>query len=86
MIVCGCVRALQEVDALYATALNHFPDNAILHVFVAQYLNVYRANRHLELVHIAAAEVRPSSCCGRVPCPARYARARTHHSEQTPGH
>ncbi len=49
---------LQEVDLLYATAMDHFRDSALLHVFIAQYLRVYRGNRHLELLHIAAAEVR----------------------------
>ncbi len=51
------MACLQEVDALYSSAVQHFPDSALLHVFIAQYLRVYRGNRHLELLHIAAAEV-----------------------------
>lgn len=55
-----CGNLTQEVDALYSRALDFFGDSAFLHVFIAQYLHEYRANRHLELMHIAAAEVRPS--------------------------
>ena len=55
---CSIVHSFpQDVDALYAAALDYFSDSAFLHVVVAQYLSVYRANRHLELMHVAAAEV-----------------------------
>ena len=68
-LICNVALAcLQEVDALYSSAVQHFPDSALLHVFIAQYLRVYRGNRHLELMHIAAAEVRDDMR----PCMALY--------------
>ncbi len=48
---------LQEVESIYSDALDVFPNSAWLHVFIAQHIRVYRGNRHMELLHLSAAEV-----------------------------
>lgn len=49
--------ATQEVESLYSDALDVYPNSAWLHIFIAQHIRVYRGNRHLELLHLTAAEV-----------------------------
>lgn len=49
---------MQSVETLYSDALQQFPDSAVLHMFVAQYVRVYKGNRHVEQLHLGAAEVR----------------------------
>ncbi len=52
---------MQKVDRLYGEALNKFRGSAQLHVFIALYIQHYRPNHHLELLHLSAAEVMSSS-------------------------
>ncbi len=47
----------QEVDELYARAVKHFKDDAMIHVFAAQYYNIYRNNHRIEQMHLTEAEV-----------------------------
>jgi hypothetical protein len=49
---------VQEVDDLYARAIKHFKDDAMIHVFAAQYYNIYRSNHRIEQIHLSEAEVR----------------------------
>jgi hypothetical protein len=51
----GCSH--QEVQDLYAWALQAFPSSPLLHVFIARYLFTYRRNRHLCMQHLKLAEV-----------------------------
>jgi hypothetical protein len=41
----------QEVDELYARAVKHFKDDAMIHVFAAQYYNIYRRGGHGTMVY-----------------------------------
>jgi hypothetical protein len=41
-----------------ADALEQHRRSAILHIFVAQYMQVYRQNTHVELLHLSAAEAK----------------------------
>lgn len=55
-----CVRvcaSVQEVENLYADALDSHAHSALLHLFVVQHMQVYRGNPHIELLHLTAAEV-----------------------------
>ncbi len=54
---------LQEVDDLYQRALAFFSDDAMLHVFAAQYFNIYRASHRLEQMHLSEAEVGVGPLC-----------------------
>ncbi len=56
--VCVWFSRLQEVDDLYRRALDHFNDEPILHVFAAQYYNIFRNNHRIEQMHLTEAEVR----------------------------
>ena len=47
----------QEVDDLYARAISYFKDSAMIHVFAAQYYNIYRGNHRIEQMHLTDAEV-----------------------------
>lgn len=47
----------QAVEDTYAKALQAHPNDEWLHLFVAQYLRYYRYNKHVELLHLACAEV-----------------------------
>jgi hypothetical protein len=51
---------VQEVDDLYARAIKHFNEDAIIRVFAAQYYNIYRNNHRIEQMHLTEAEVRAS--------------------------
>ena len=48
----------QQVDRIYGRALSVLRSSAQMHVFVAEYVRHYKPNRQLELLHLAAAEVR----------------------------
>ena len=52
------VFVLQQVEQLYASALEAFPSSARLHWFVSQFVRYYKVNRHVEQLHLVAAEVR----------------------------
>jgi hypothetical protein len=54
---CCCGAPLQGVEDIYANALNRLQRSALLHIFIAQYMQVYRANHHIESLHLTAAEV-----------------------------
>lgn len=54
--VCIVLR-VQSVERLYSDALASFPNNALLHMFVAHYLHTYRGNLHAEQLQLSAAEV-----------------------------
>ena len=54
---CCCGALLQGVEDIYANALNRLQRSALLHIFIAQYMQVYRANHHIESLHLTAAEV-----------------------------
>lgn len=56
---------LQRVETLYADSLERDHASPWLHMFVAHYIQVYRRNRHVELLHLAAAEV---GCCNASLC------------------
>jgi hypothetical protein len=53
------VTRTQEVDELYARAIEHF-NNSTIRVFAAQYYNIYRNNHRIEQMLLAEAEVRRS--------------------------
>ena len=46
------------MDRIYGRALSVLRSSAQMHVFVAEYVRHYKPNRQLELLHLAAAEVR----------------------------
>jgi hypothetical protein len=46
---------------LFADSLEVFVGSAWLHVFIAQYIRIYRGNRHVELLHLTAAESKKPS-------------------------
>ena len=48
----------QAVESLYADALEKVRRSALMHVFVAQYMQVYRQNHHVELLHLSAGEAK----------------------------
>lgn len=48
----------QMIDDVFADALEQHRRSAILHMFVAQYMQVYRQNTHVELLHLSAAEAK----------------------------
>jgi hypothetical protein len=54
----------QAAEMMLAKVLRVQEASPVLHVFVAQYVQSFRKNRHVELLHITRAEVRPlrSSC------------------------
>ncbi len=52
-----CVCSLQEVELMFADALAAFPSSARLHWFVSQYVRTFKKNRHIEQLHLMAAEV-----------------------------
>ena len=81
MCVCVCVRACmgQAVDELFLHALDIFEESSMLRAMLAQYIRIFRANRHIEMLHVASAEVRPTgSAAGlaHLPWPASFARSR----------
>ena len=43
---------------MYSKELLAHPGDLWLHMFVAQYLQSYRNNKHVELLHLACVEVR----------------------------
>ena len=45
------------MDDLYARAINYFRDSAMIHVFAAQYYNIYKSNFRIEQMHLTNAEV-----------------------------
>lgn len=57
ILSCCCGALLQGVEDVYANALSHLQRSALLHIFIAQYMQVYRANHHIESLHLTAAEV-----------------------------
>ena len=69
---CVCVVFAQEVDELYARACDYFDEDAVIHVFAAQYYNIYRNNHRIEQIHLTEAEVSgvlrvmPLGCLGGV--------------------
>jgi hypothetical protein len=60
---------LQEVERMFADALAAFPASARLHWFVSQYVRAFKKNRHIEQLHLMAAEV---CCFCRYECCASY--------------
>ena len=48
----------KEVDDLYTRALAYFKDSAMVHVFAAQYYNIYKGNHRIEQMYLTEAEVR----------------------------
>jgi hypothetical protein len=46
----------QDVETWYADCLEKLPASAWLHIFVAQYAHIYRGNKHIESLHLTAAE------------------------------
>jgi acyl-CoA-binding protein len=46
----------QDVENWFADCLEKLPGSAWLHVFAAQYAHIYRANKHIESLHLTAAE------------------------------
>ena len=52
-----CALWVQEVDELYTRAIRHFKDESIIHVFAAQFHNIYRSNHRVEQIHLTEAEV-----------------------------
>ncbi len=56
--LCSLAFVLQQVEQLYASALEAFPSSARLHWFVSQFVRYYKVNRHVEQLHLVAAEVR----------------------------
>lgn len=50
--------AHQIAEETLAKALKANPTSAWLHYLIAQYLAVFRTNKHVELMHLAAADVR----------------------------
>lgn len=46
--------AIDEAETLLADALEFFPNNTMLHVFVQVFLAAYKPNKHLEASHLAA--------------------------------
>lgn len=63
----GNESVFPRVDALFADAMDAFPGSAWLHLFIAQYVNVYRGNRHIEMLHLGAAEVCIRHACNVTP-------------------
>lgn len=57
----------QEIETYLAASMEHVDRNceALLHLFIAHYLQLYRINRHVENLHLLAAEVRG---CGVFGC------------------
>ena len=51
------VFAHQEVENLYSRAIQYFKSDAIIHVFAAQFHNIYRGNHRVEQIHLTEAEV-----------------------------
>ena len=47
----------QEGDGLYARACDYCDEDAVIHVFAAQYYNIYRNNHRIEQIHLTEAEV-----------------------------
>ena len=54
---CVYLVFVQEVDELYARACDYFDEDAVIHVFAAQYYNIYRNNHRIEQIHLTEAEV-----------------------------
>ena len=46
------------MDDLYARAILYFKDSAMIHVFAAQYYNIFKGNHRIEQMHLTEAEVR----------------------------
>jgi hypothetical protein len=59
------VAALKVIDELYLHALDVYEESSLLRMSLSQYIRIFRANRHIEMLHIASAEVRayPVLCC-----------------------
>ena len=61
--------ATQEVEEVFADALESHHCTATLHLFTAKYVFTYRQNKHIERLHLGSAEVKlvhyhiASSCC-----------------------
>ncbi len=45
------------MDDLYTRAILHFSRDSIIHVFAAQFHNIYRNNHRVEQIHLTEAEV-----------------------------
>jgi hypothetical protein len=48
----------QAAEEVYAKAMANHEANAFLHMLAAQYVRMYRKNKHVEMLHISVAEVR----------------------------
>ena len=57
-----CLVFAQEVDELYARACDYFDEDAVIHVFAAQYYNIYRNNHRIEQMHLTEADVGVTLC------------------------
>ncbi len=49
---------VQEIELEYAFAFAALPTSAQLHWFASQFIKQYQSNRHIEQLHLCAADVR----------------------------
>ena len=54
---------MQDVELFLSEEMEKMRNSPWLHLFIAQYVQVYRENKHVEALHIAAAEVSSAKCC-----------------------
>jgi hypothetical protein len=63
LVDCLPARFEQEVEIVYSQAFEVMPSSAQLHWFASQFVRQHKLNRHIEHLHLRAAEVCVHLCC-----------------------